>query len=103
MQRTEKVALVMRSFQARRSAWLTTTLAKFGFSLVIIVCTINTFSAYIYDSVLQWAIGVNKTIEQGYAPDDGFQISKNIFNLVYEGMEGTVTINEVGDNKPPQR
>ena len=61
------------------------------------------FPAFIHDSVLQWAYGVNRTLEQGLAPDDGYAITNNIFGLVFQGMEGTVSINEVGDNQPEQR
>ncbi len=60
-------------------------------------------TGYIFDSVLQWAYGVNMTLEQGYPPDDGFRITQNIFNLEFPGIAGTVVIDEVGDRKPDLR
>ena len=40
---------------------------------------------------------MNKTIEQGYPPDDGRKVTENIFNTTFEGITGNVTINENGD------
>ena len=60
-------------------------------------------AGYLHDAVLQWAYGVNKTIEQGYPPDDGFRITQNIINMTYEGITGTVKINHLGDRNPDQR
>jgi hypothetical protein len=51
----------------------------------------------IHDAVLAWAYGVNKTLHQGYSPDDGFMVASNIFNLRFEGITGSVIINEVGN------
>ena len=51
----------------------------------------------VHDAVLQWAYGVNKSLTQGLPPDDGYQITQNIFNSTFEGITGTVTINNVGD------
>ncbi len=53
--------------------------------------------------MLQWAYGVNKTLEQGYPPDDGFKVTQNIFNMTFVGITGTVTIDSVGDRRPDQR
>lgn len=54
----------------------------------------------VHDAVLAWAYGVNKTLEQGYPPNDGLRVTQNIFNLTFEGITGTVAINEKGDRKP---
>ena len=59
--------------------------------------------AFIHDAVLQWAYGVNKTVEQGYSPDDGFRITQNILNLQFEGMTGPVVIDEIGNRRPDFR
>ncbi len=56
----------------------------------------------IHDSMLQWAYGVNKTLEQGYPPDDGFKVTQNIINMTFEGITGTVVINEFGDRSIDQ-
>ncbi len=50
-----------------------------------------------HDAVLQWAYGVNKTLEQGYQPDDGERVTQNILNLQFEGITGTVSIDGHGD------
>ena len=57
----------------------------------------------VHDAVLQWAYGVNKTLEQGYPPDDGFRITQNIINMTFEGITGKVAIDELGNRKPDQR
>ncbi len=57
----------------------------------------------IHDAVLQWAYGVNKTLEQGFPPDHGLRVTQNIFNLRFEGITGTVSIDDHGDRKLNQR
>ena len=47
--------------------------------------------------MLQWAYGVNLTMEQGHEPDDGFKVTENIFNLTFEGITGKVVIDHQGD------
>ena len=54
----------------------------------------------VHDAVLMWAYGVNKTLEQGFPPDDGLKVTENIFNLTFEGITGMVAIDEKGDRKP---
>ena len=61
------------------------------------------FAGHVHDAVLLWAYGVNKTVEQGYAPDDGFRVTSNIFNMVFDGISGKVAIDSVGDRKLDQR
>ena len=46
------------------------------------------FLVRIHDAVLMWAYGVNRTLEQGGAPDDGEAVVKNIFNLSFTGAGG---------------
>ena len=78
-------------------------------NFVMLYCYCNNFlikyslSAYVYDAVLLWAYGVNLTLEQRYAPDNGIQITKNIFNLTFDGMTGTVLIDNEGDRHVDQR
>ena len=57
----------------------------------------------LYDAVLLWAYGVNKTLEQGYPPDDGTIVTKNIINTTFQGITGKIKLNEVGDRFPDER
>ena len=50
-----------------------------------------------YDALLLWAHGVNKTIEQGYAPNDGMRVTNNIINSTVRGVTGNIVIDENGD------
>ena len=61
------------------------------------------FSGYLYDAVLMWAIGVNKTVSQGFPPDDGFKVTENIIGLTFESVTGTVIINELGERVYDQK
>ncbi len=54
-------------------------------------------SGFIHDAVLQWAYGVNRTIEQGFPPDDGFMVTQNIINRTFQGITGSVVIDRNGD------
>ena len=47
-----------------------------------------------------WALGVNRTLEEGKSPDDGLAVSKNMRNTTFEGMMGPVAVDEKGDGKP---
>ncbi len=67
-----------------------------------LICWVN-FTGFVNDAVLQWAYGVNKTLEQGHPPNDGFKVTQNIFNMTFVGITGTVTIDSVGDRWPDQR
>ena len=60
-------------------------------------------TGHVHDAVLQWAYGVNKSLEEGNSPDDGFIITQNIFNLVFEGISGNVVIDGNGDRRKDQR
>ena len=60
-------------------------------------------SDYLYDAVLIWAYGVNRTLAQGLSPDNGFHVTENIKDLTFESISGTVYINENGDRVPDQR
>ena len=68
-----------------------------------ILTLISIFAAYIYDAVMLWALGVNKTLEQGYSPEDGYRVTDNIFNSTFEGMSGPVIIDNVGDRRKDTR
>jgi hypothetical protein len=50
-----------------------------------------------------WAYGVNKTLEQGYSPSDGFKVTHNIFNLNFKGISGNVEVNGEGDRQIERR
>ena len=50
-----------------------------------------------HDAVLLWAYGVNKTLEQGYAPNDGVRVTNNIINSTIQGVTGKIVIDENGD------
>ena len=54
-------------------------------------------AGYIHDAVLQWAHGVNRTLEQGFPPDDGIRVTQNIFNLTFDGVTGKVVIDGSGN------
>ncbi len=60
-------------------------------------------TGYVHDTLLQWAYGVNKTLEQGHSPDDGFKVTENILNLRFKGITGTVLINDNGDRNADSR
>ena len=47
--------------------------------------------------MLLWAYGVNKTIEQGYAPNDGLMVTQNIINSTTQGVTGNIVIDENGE------
>ena len=53
--------------------------------------------AEVHDAVLLWAYGVNKTLEEGFSPDDGRAVTKNIINSTIQGVTGPLTINHFGD------
>ena len=57
----------------------------------------------LHDAVLLWAYGVNKTVEKGFSPDDGAQITQNILNTTIQGVMGPVAIDENGDRLPNLR
>ncbi len=58
---------------------------------------------FIHDAVLQWAYGVNKTLQQEYPPNDGVRITMNILNTSFKGITGNVAIDGNGDRKPNLR
>ena len=55
------------------------------------------FSGFAHDAVMLWAHGVNRTIQQGDNPNDGFKVSKNIFSSSIQGVTGPVVIDGNGD------
>lgn len=44
-----------------------------------------------------WAYGVNMSLGQGQAPDNGFKVTENMYNLNFESVTGTVVIDGNGD------
>ena len=57
------------------------------------------FLGLIHDAVVLWAYGVNKTLEQGLAPDDGKAVLSNLIHTRFEGVTGSIAIDENGDRK----
>ena len=49
--------------------------------------------------MLVWAHGVKKTIEQGFLPNDGIRVAKNIFNSTFTGVTGNIVIDGNGDRQ----
>ena len=47
------------------------------------------FEGLLHDAVLIWAYGVNRTLREGGVPDHGINITKNIFNMVIDGVSGS--------------
>ena len=56
---------------------------------------VNVISGFLYDAVLMWAYGVNITLEEGGAPDDGLAITRNIINNTFDGIMGKVYNNQI--------
>nr|XP_006819914.1 PREDICTED: atrial natriuretic peptide receptor 1-like [Saccoglossus kowalevskii] len=60
----------------------------------------NLFSPYLHDATLLYAIALNKSLEQGNDPRDGEAWFENVKGLKFEGMSGTVIMDENGDREP---
>ena len=58
---------------------------------------------FVHDAMLQWAYGVNKSLEKGQSPDDGVSVTNNILNLTYQGITGKVAVNQYGDRQSDSR
>ena len=56
-----------------------------------------TFEGLLHDAVLIWAYGVNRTLEEGGVPDDGINITKNVFNLYFDGVSGSGQVRNFGN------
>ena len=59
--------------------------------------TLFLFKVMKHDSIVMWAMAVNKTIEQGYQPYDGLRVTENIYNMDFMGLTGRVVIDHKGD------
>lgn len=46
---------------------------------------VDAHAGMLHDALLMWAYGVNKTLQQGAAANDGINVTRNIFNLTFEG------------------
>ena len=44
-----------------------------------------------------WAYGVNRTLEKGFPPDHHLEVINSILGFVFEGITGTVSLDNVGD------
>ncbi len=72
-------------------------------TLIDFIFVLDLLKGMIHDSILQWAYGVNKTIEEGFAPDNGLRITKNIINMTFQGITGKVGIDHLGNRDSDQR
>ena len=58
------------------------------------------FPAKLYEAVLLWFYGVNKTLALGQQPDNGLQVTNNMLNFTFGGgVNGNVSIDHQGDRK----
>ncbi|XP_070581797.1 atrial natriuretic peptide receptor 1-like [Ptychodera flava] len=60
----------------------------------------NIYSPYLHDAVLMYAIALNKTLQQGFDARDGKTWLSNVKGLRFEGMTGSVVMDENGDREP---
>ncbi len=63
------------------------------------MCPHSPVSEPVYNAVLLWAYAVNKTLSEGDEPDDGLTVTRNMYNLTFEGVVRPVSIDEKGDSK----
>ena len=54
-------------------------------------------SGYLHDAVLMWAYAVNRTLERGFPPDHGREVIKSILGFSFEGITGSLLIDNNGD------
>ncbi|XP_077986226.1 atrial natriuretic peptide receptor 1-like [Glandiceps talaboti] len=60
----------------------------------------NIYSPFLHDAVMMYAIALNKTLEQGGDPRDGEMWLGNVKGMHFEGMTGSVIMDENGDREP---
>ena len=59
---------------------------------------ISMCQGFVYDAVLLWAYGVNRTLSRGGLPNNGTAVAANILNIEIEaGMTGNISIDRHGD------
>ena len=54
---------------------------------ITVACSsqVDVHAGLLHDAILQWAIGVNLTLSEGYPANNGTRVSQNIFNLTFSG------------------
>ncbi|KAL3842511.1 hypothetical protein ACJMK2_020515 [Sinanodonta woodiana] len=64
---------------------------------------VNVYVGAFYDAVLLYGMALNKTLEKGLDPHDGYSLTRRAWNLVFEVMfesvTGTVIIDNNGDRE----
>ncbi|XP_035829365.1 atrial natriuretic peptide receptor 1 [Aplysia californica] len=58
---------------------------------------VNSFVGAFHDAVILYALALNETIEAGGSVTDGHEITKRMWNRTFQGITGTVSIDENGD------
>ncbi|XP_013400521.1 atrial natriuretic peptide receptor 1 [Lingula anatina] len=58
---------------------------------------VNSFVGAFHDAVILYALALNQTLEDGFNVTDGAEITKRMWNRTFEGITGTVSIDENGD------
>ncbi|XP_074661702.1 atrial natriuretic peptide receptor 1-like isoform X2 [Tubulanus polymorphus] len=58
---------------------------------------VNSFVGAFHDAVILYALALNETLRDGYNITDGAEITKRMWNRTFEGITGTVSIDENGD------
>ncbi|XP_077986228.1 atrial natriuretic peptide receptor 1-like [Glandiceps talaboti] len=60
----------------------------------------NIYSPWLHDAVMLFAIALNKSLEKGNDPTDGEAWFENVKGLTFEGMSGSVVMDDNGDRDP---
>lgn len=58
---------------------------------------VNSFVGAFYDAVILYALALNETLEAGYNSSNGREITHRMWNRTFQGITGTVSIDENGD------
>ncbi|KXJ15243.1 Atrial natriuretic peptide receptor 1 [Exaiptasia diaphana] len=61
---------------------------------------IEAYAGTMYDAVLLYAIALNETLSEGGSKRDGLLIASKMYNRQFEGVAGTVYIDNKGDRDP---
>ncbi|XP_072020667.1 atrial natriuretic peptide receptor 1-like [Amphiura filiformis] len=57
-------------------------------------------AALIYDAVYLYAIALEKALSEGVDVNDGWGISRRLFNISFRGIDGDIVIDQYGDRRP---
>ncbi|KAL8577966.1 hypothetical protein ACOMHN_011517 [Nucella lapillus] len=58
---------------------------------------VNSFVGAFHDAVILYALALNETLEEGGSVRDGARITQKMWNRTFQGITGTVSIDENGD------